>query len=253
MSVASNSSSTIWSKAGELAASKSPVPRADPTSPLLVAQNYAFVLEACGQICGKRVLDVGFGNGDLARILDRMGGLVTALDIVSTRIAQLREDAPTVAWRQADIATWKQPRHADPFDLIVACETLQFVEFHNAIGRLLSVLSCGGRIVVQIPNADCPVVATAGQEFPNEYPGISMKSLNHRLRNLTQENYVAYRGIYAAQDSTVAPYQSGPWHRILPDASPPSSPHFRESHANVAHRIQVVILRPPFGAEAGLG
>jgi trans-aconitate methyltransferase len=249
MALASNSNSASWSERQyELAAAETGSPQADlvPQQALIV-QNYAYMLDACGQISGKRVLDAGFGNGDLARILDRMGGDVTAFDMVSTQICQLREEAPTIAWWQGDISTWKQPRHADPFDLVVACETLQFVEFNSAVHRFMHVTSDGGRIVILIPNADCPIVQSASQEFENKYIGVSMKSLGDRLASLAIKNYVAYRGIYLQHDASIAPYRCGTWRQISPRKSSIPTPHVWENRTAIPHRLQVVIIRSQAG------
>ena len=45
-------------------------------------QTYSYVLEACGQIAGKRVLDCGFGTGETSRICDLLGGNVEALSLI---------------------------------------------------------------------------------------------------------------------------------------------------------------------------
>lgn len=250
MSLASQPRSVFWTEHfNKLARVEAGNEQLDFSNQALVIQNYSFVLEACGVVAGKRVLDVGFGTGDLSCMLAKLGGKVSAFDVVATRIARLREEAPTIAWWHDDISTWKQPRTADPYDLIVACETLQYVEFNSAVQRLLQVLADDGRIVILIPNADCPIVRRVSERFDYQYDGISMEQIETRLAGISSEMYVAYRGIYFQEDQTLVPYQSGPWKRISVGHRLPS-PHFAmnggypvEQASRVANRIQVVISK----------
>ena len=241
MSIISEPQTEVWTQhLLELANAEERQEQSNFSGQELVVQNYAFVLEACGAIAGKRVLDVGFGSGDLARMLDRLGGRVSAFDAVTTRIHRLREEAPSVAWWHGDISTWQQPHHAEPFDLIVACESLQYVEFHSALQRFLTVLANEGRLVILVPNADCPIVQEVGQRFPCPYQGVSMKNLEARLRQYLDQYHVTYRGIYFQSDQSHGPYVSGPWLRLGGGAR--SGPHFRAPHAP-ANRLQIVITR----------
>jgi len=251
MSLASQPRSAFWTEHfNKLAWAEAGNEQLDFSNSALVVQNYSFILEACGVIAGKRVLDVGFGTGDLSCILAKLGGAVSAFDVVSTRIPRLREEAPTIAWWHDDISTWKQPRTADPFDLIVACETLQYVEFNNAVQRLVQVLADEGRLVILIPNADCPIVRQVSERFEHKYDGVSMERISTRLAGLSSEFYVAYRGIYFEEDQTLVPYQSGPWKRLVVGHRLPP-PHFAgrsgfqmdQSGSRVANRIQIVISK----------
>lgn len=256
MSLTSEPRSAYWTEHfNELAKSETTSAQLDFSNHALIVQNYAFILEACGAIANKRVLDAGFGTGDLACMMDRLGADVTAFDVVTTRIAQLRVEAPTIAWWHDDISTWKQPRAAERFDIVVACETLQYVEFNSAIRRFLNVMTDSGRIVILIPNADCPIVQRVSQRFENKYVGISMKSLPHRLRSLGTNLCVTYRGIYFQDDQSLGPYRSGPWQQVrsgnVPEArkhdDQPRPPHFRtgmpSAIAETANRIQIIVSR----------
>ena len=251
MSLASEPRSAYWTEHfSKLAQADGGNEQADFSNQALVVQNYSFILEACGVIVGKRVLDVGFGTGDLACMLARLGGKVSAFDVVSTRIPRLREEAPAVAWWHDDISTWKQPRTADPFELIVACETLQYVEFNSAVQRLLQILAENGRLVILIPNADCPIVRQVSERFDYKYDGVSMEQIETRLAGISNDFYTAYRGIYFQEDQTLVPYQSGPWKRVSVGHRLPT-PHFSKhgevaaAQVRVANRIQIVISKTP--------
>ena len=111
--------------------------------------------------------------------------------------------------------------------------------------RFLSVLAPAGRLVILIPNSDCPVVNRVTNRFEHKYDGVSMIGLRKRLSHLTRDYYVAYRGIHFRQDQVIAPYQSGPWQQIISDSAP-KSPHISVKTGSVAqipNRVQVAIVK----------
>lgn len=234
----------------------------DFSNQAIVVQNYAYVLEACGAIAGKNVLDAGFGTGELARILELLGGRVSAIDAVGNRIPHLREVAPAVAWSKADLSEWELPKTADRYELIVACESLQYVEFNSAIARLLKALTRDGRLVVLIPNSDCPIVQRVTRRFDNQYIGISMSSIQSQLSSYLSEWSISYRGIAFQDDQTLVPYRSQPWQVI--SNSPANTSHSQNSSARqIRHdshaakqtaktppnRLQIVFSRPAQGSD----
>ena len=95
----------------------------------VAVQTYSYVLEACGQLTGKHVLDCGFGTGEIAKMCELLGGSVDAFDLVNTRIPQLRSQSPNIRWSAADLGTWQLPPNSEPYDVILACEVMQYVDF----------------------------------------------------------------------------------------------------------------------------
>ena len=253
MSTISNDRSEFWaSHFVQLANSEATnTKQLDFSNHALVVQNYAYVLESIGPLADKRVLDAGFGTGELSRILDLLGAKVSAIDLVATRIPTLREEVPNVAWWQGDLGEWTLPQNAEPFDVIVAAETLQYVDFDDAVQRLLSALAPKGRLLVLIPNADCPIIQKTSERFDHRYTGVSLKGLSERVRGIVTKQSavdsrawrVFYRGIRFQDDQTVVPYQSGPW--VEADLEPVASsanrvrpPHF--DNAKVPNRLVMV-------------
>lgn len=251
MSTLSNSRSEFWtSYFGELAeAEGTSTKQLDFSNHSLVVQNYAYVLEAAGSLADKRVLDAGFGTGELSRILDLLGAKVSAIDVVATRIPSLRQSAPSIAWWQGDLGEWTLPRNADPFDIVVAAESLQYVEFNSAVNRLLSAVAKGGRLIVLIPNADCPIIERTSERFDQQFTGISFRHLPERITDILAARSeidmrswrVDYRGIYFQSDQTVVPYRSGPWQSNTQNAASerPAGPHFNMG-TPPANRVQIV-------------
>lgn len=251
MSTVSNSRSEFWtSYFGNLAeAEQTNTKQLDFSNHALVVQNYAYVLEAIGSLADKRVLDAGFGTGELSRILDLLGAKVSAVDVVPTRIPSLREQAPSIAWWQGDLGDWTLPRNADPFDVVVAAESLQYVDFNDAVNRLLSAVATGGRLIVLIPNADCPIIERTSERFDQQFTGVSLEQLPDRLikilegrsENDTRTWRVDFRGIYFQADQTVVPYRSGAWQSYTPakPAERTPGPHFTMQQPP-ANRVQIV-------------
>ena len=251
MSTVSNNRSEFWtSYFGQLAeAEDTNTKQLDFSNHALVVQNYAYVLESIGSLASKRVLDAGFGTGELSRILDLLGAKVSAIDVVATRIPSLRETAPSIAWWQGDLGEWTLPRNAEPFDIVVAAESLQYVEFNDAVNRLLSAVAPGGRLIVLIPNADCPIIERTSERFENQFTGVSLQELPKRLTDIlklraefdTRTWRVDYRGIHFQADQAVVPYRSGQWQCVFQQgpAEGVPGPHFAMP-TPPPNRVQIV-------------
>src|SRR5262245_38520536 len=59
-------------------------------------QTYGWLLEAMGPCAGLSCLDAGCGLGDVARLLDALGGRVDAFDVVEPCIEDLRRAHPQI-------------------------------------------------------------------------------------------------------------------------------------------------------------
>jgi ubiquinone/menaquinone biosynthesis C-methylase UbiE len=104
-----------------------------------------------GPLGGQYVLDVGCGNGSLARQLARQGAHVTGVDASAPIIvrAQQREAQETlgIAYHVADAARL-EPIGDGRFDLVVSCMALQDIpDAAGMIGEAARVLKLRGRLV----------------------------------------------------------------------------------------------------------
>ena len=255
MSTVSNERSEFWSTyfMGLAQAEANSAKQLDSSYNAMMVQHFAFVLESTGSLTDKRVLDAGFGTGELARMLDVLGAKVSAIDVIPTRIPSLREAAPAVAWWQGDLTDWTLPRNAETFDTIVAVESLQFVDFDDTVQRLLSALAPAGRLVVLIPNSDCPITQRTAAQFEHQFVGVSLGKLPDRIGKILEQRSefdvrkwrVDYRGIYVQKDQSIAHYRSGPWSTgtnstPLDASEAPPKPHFNLSSAP-PNRLQIVL------------
>ena len=95
------------------------------------------LLRVLGPLTGRQVLDVGCGNGSLARQLARLGAQVTGVDASAPIIvrAQQREarEKLGIAYHVADGARM-EPLGDGQFDLVVSCMALQ--DIPDAVGTV---------------------------------------------------------------------------------------------------------------------
>ena len=120
-------------------------------------QIYAHLLEAVGPLIGKTLLDAGCGWGITSLIFKACGADVTGIDIVPETITCLRQRHPDICWRVADLTDSDDVTKLPLFDIVVAAEVLQYLEFRAGTERLWNCVAPGGRLVGCIPNAECPL------------------------------------------------------------------------------------------------
>jgi len=117
----------------------------------------------CGDVAGKRLLDVGCGTGYFAREMARRGAMVTGVDLSEGMIRHARDEeaaSPLGIEYQitdaADVATHFGPAS---FDVATSCLALQDMPAVDAVLRgVHDVLRPGGRFVASIthPCTDTP-------------------------------------------------------------------------------------------------
>jgi SAM-dependent methyltransferase len=135
----------------------------------------------------KRVLDVGAGNGWLARRLAR-SHQVTALDVDATDTGLLAlGDDSGVARVRAEVEAL--PLRGGSFDVVIVAAALHYaVELPRALGELARVLRPKGALVI----ADSPVYSDAHARHRawkrtlQYYEAAGAEQLAHRYRGLTR-------------------------------------------------------------------
>jgi len=136
------------------------------------------ILKVIGNVKGREILDVGCGNGSLARILARMGNRVTGVDGSPGIIehAKAREDAEPLGVKYfasdaADLSMFA----ANSFDLVTTCMALMDMpDAAGAIHELGRVVRRSGRCVMlfshpcfDIPRASSWLVETGFGRTPS--------------------------------------------------------------------------------------
>jgi trans-aconitate 2-methyltransferase len=99
----------------------------------------------------EEIYDLGAGAGNVTRLLKERwpAARVTGVDDSEAMLAKAAATAPSIAWRQADLATW---RPTQPADLIYSNAALHWLPGHERVfPALLGGLASGGVLAVQMP------------------------------------------------------------------------------------------------------
>ncbi|HTU99458.1 MAG TPA: methyltransferase domain-containing protein [Luteitalea sp.] len=101
---------------------------------------------------GSRVLDLGAGDGSVARVLTSRGCLVTAIERDAGAVEVLR--AHGVAAIQADLETFTGEQLGDAiFDVVLLLDVLEHLADPRALlSRTTAWLAAGGRVLISVPN-----------------------------------------------------------------------------------------------------
>lgn len=117
----------------------------------------AELLARVGAEAAAGIVDLGCGPGNSTQLLARRypAARIVGIDTSARMLAAARERLPALRFEQCDAADWSP---ASPMDLIFANATLQWLPDHERlVPRLLSLLSPGGTLAVQVPdNLDEP-------------------------------------------------------------------------------------------------
>lgn len=108
----------------------------------------SLMLRLCGDVAGKRVLDVGCGEGRFGRMLAERGAFVTDLDATRELVTTARDrGSDRERFVHGDGA--RLPLTAGVFDLVVSYIALVDIpDFRSAIAEMARVVAPGGRIIV---------------------------------------------------------------------------------------------------------
>lgn len=109
------------------------------------------LFELLGAVAGKRLLDVGCGDGALASEFARRGAIVTGLDAAPEMVAAARRRSEIEVTRLHLVAgrAERLPFGDAAFDCVLAVTVLCFVrEAEQAVSEMARVLKPGGRLVI---------------------------------------------------------------------------------------------------------
>jgi SAM-dependent methyltransferase len=113
----------------------------------------------------QRVLDVGCGEGQLARRIARLGADVVGIDPTTAQIVEARARAGGPRYARASVTGL--PVRSESIDAVVACLVLEHVEpFEPAIDEIARVLVPGGHFVLFLNH---PLLQTPGSGFVDDH------------------------------------------------------------------------------------
>jgi ubiquinone/menaquinone biosynthesis C-methylase UbiE len=139
------------------------------------AWEYAFHL--LGDARGKRVLDLGCGDGECTALVAAHGGRVAALDISTDLLGMARERA--VLDGAADIVTplcasvHSVPLASASVDIVFGMAVLHHVDLALAAEEVYRVLKPGGRAIFTEPIRNSKMLAAVRALIPYRQPDIS--------------------------------------------------------------------------------
>lgn len=97
----------------------------------VVQRRFQLTFDLCGEVAGKRVLDVGCGSGRYSIEFARRGAEVIGLDLAPTMVEMAQEAAAAAGvaercrFMQADFETWREPHH---FDICLGIGFFDYIE-----------------------------------------------------------------------------------------------------------------------------
>jgi SAM-dependent methyltransferase len=184
------------------------------------AQSFALALDAAGPVDGRAVLDIGCGHGQLSLAARALGARrVTGIDMATSCIDQNSRLHPDVEWLAAPVLSM---RTEETYDLVFAVEVLQYMPHTEALRQFWSFVRPGGRLVVIVPNRDCPIVERVVKRFDGRFAPPSIAGLKAALVDLPGLAWWRMRGLFFRADQTVNPYEPAPWTTELSWSAPPN-------------------------------
>jgi SAM-dependent methyltransferase len=133
------------------------------------------VLARCDAVAGKRVLDVGCGSGQFARLARERGAMVSGLDAAPALVEIARERVPGTAIRVGEME--ELPYEEASFDVVAGFNAFQYATNPvNALGEAKRVAAPGAQLFIATWGAEqnCEAAAylrSLGWHVPPPPPG----------------------------------------------------------------------------------
>lgn len=180
---------------------------------------YEWILKTLGSVEGKKVLDMGCGDGLLTYFLARAGADVTGVDNDEQGIMYARESIAlmdknkNLKYTFVNASVYELPLQSDSFDVVVSCEVIEHVpEPVRMVAEAHRVLKKGGMLVVTTPHrlTEFPKDINHVHEY---FPTELQKILEEYLGNVSikQTHHMLWRSLYGYSSRLFGNRPIGKW------------------------------------------
>jgi len=121
------------------------------------------VFEACGELDGRSVLDIGCGEGYCARELKRRGagdylGVDLSSQMIAAAQAQEREDKYGIEYLACNVAEYVPPRQFDLCIAVFLFNYLRIAEMQKVFAMVYEALPLNGHFIFSVPHPAFPFI-----------------------------------------------------------------------------------------------
>lgn len=121
------------------------------------------VFDACGEMAGRAVLDLGCGEGYCARELKRRGagdylGVDLSANMIEAARAQEAKDGYGIEYQACDVVNFKPPRKFDLCIAVFLFNYLRVADMQAVFAMVHEALADGGQFVFSVPHPFFPFV-----------------------------------------------------------------------------------------------
>jgi 2-polyprenyl-3-methyl-5-hydroxy-6-metoxy-1,4-benzoquinol methylase len=137
--------------------------------------------------------------------------MAMGIDVVPETIPELQRRHPHLQWQVIDVLDESQMRQLGLFDVVVAMEVLQYVDFTTAMTNLWPHVAAGGRLIGFVPNSACPIAAKVRQRFDNMWLPLSEAEIGAVAAMLPGTADLRIKGLQFRTDQSFLPYETTDW------------------------------------------
>jgi len=172
---------------------------------------YQWIIWASADLMGKKVLDLGCGDGSLSFLIAEKGAEVSGVDNDEIGLEFARKNVPKADFVNA--SAYNLPFKDEFFDVVVSCEVIEHLEEpEKMLSEAMRVLKKGGMIVLTTPYklSETPSDKNHVKEY---YPSEIKELLDRRCgqSEIKTTHHIFWRGVYSYSSRSLSNRAIGKW------------------------------------------